>query len=480
MSVLNDFSWLKDKKKSDYFHLLVVYAVSHVGLLFNSDGIWWDDWTLFGTSPSALRDEYQKLGSFPPGLANIVIFLNELGPISYRLTTFLCYLASTLVLYKIISRDYDSYQLAFPIAILFAVMPVNSARIAAINVGYAICLSLFLVAGYLVRKHIGLGIAILFTSYVTASLLPFTLLILLNEIVYFKKRSIKFGDKSSIKKLSLIFVLPLVYWSIKNIWFKPSGIYSDYNQHFDLSNLPYQIKTSFLSSFSLTFSFIALIIAFCLLYLIWWNLALPNSINVKTLFLGFAILILGAFPYWIVGLIPSDQDWMSRHQLLMPFGLSLILSYILLKNSRVNKILFVLVVSLSVSWWTNTYSNYASETRYQDSIVSELIHIHSEVRECTEFVIEEIRIDRNSERPVKRFYEWNGMLTSAGFGEQVTVIPNGDTKGFDSGKYDLFFNSIYKASDFMRSSENVRCRLEVTELATESFVKIQVSEIVQP
>ena len=164
----------------------------------------------------------------------------------------------------------------------------------------------------------------------------------------------------------------------------------------------------------------------------------------------------------------------------MPFGLSLILSYILLKNSRVNKILFVLVVSLSVSWWTNTYSNYASETRYQDSIVSELIHIHSEVRECTEFVIEEIRIDRNSERPVKRFYEWNGMLTSAGFGEQVTVIPNGDTKGFDSGKYDLFFNSIYKASDFMRSSENVRCRLEVTELATESFVKIQVSEIVQP
>jgi hypothetical protein len=358
-------------------------------------------------------------------------------------------------------------------------MPVYSARIAAINIGYAICLCFFLIAGYLVRKYIGLGLVILFISYITASLLPFTLLILLNEIVYWKKSSVKIRDKSSIKKLFLISATPLVYWTIKNIWFKPSGIYIDYNQHFNLANLPYQIKVSFLSIFSLKFSLITLIIVFCLLYLIWGNLALPNSINVKTLFLGFAILLLGAFPYWIVGLIPSDHDWMSRHQLLMPFGLSLILSYILLRNSRVKKITFVLLVSLSVSWWTNTYSSYASETKYVKSIVSELAHIRSEIGVCAEFVVVENRIDRNSDRPEKRFYEWNGMLSSAGFGEQVTVIPNSDTKGFDSGKYDLYFNAIYKASNFIRSTENVRCRLEVSEFLLESSVKIRVSTIFQ-
>jgi hypothetical protein len=480
MNVSENFSWRKVGNGSPYFFIIIIYSVAHLGLLINFNGIWWDDWTLYGTSATALQKEYKELGSFPPGLANLLFFLNELGPVSYRLITFTCYLFSTLILYKIIHRDFSTYNFALPIAILFAVLPVNAARIAAINIAYAICLFLFLWAAYTVRKNLIIGATLLFASYMTASLLTFTLLIILNEIRFLIIKNKSIMKNTSILRISLLVTVPLIYWIIKNIWFKPTGKYENYNQDFSLANFPYQIKATSLGVVSINLSLVTLLISIVLLSLILVNFNLPNSVNLKVLLTGFAIIFLGCLPYWVVGLIPSSKDWNSRHQLLMPFGLSLVLAYILLRVPRMRKAMFVFFVSLSISWWTNTYNNFASETKYLESVVSELISIRAEVRKCDELFVEEFRIDRNSERPVKRFYEWNGMLTSAGFEEQVTVIPNSDIKGFDSGKYDLYFNSIYKASNFVRSSENIRCRLEVTEFPDESSVKIQVSSVFQP
>ncbi len=462
-----------------YIHTILIYTVAHAGLLINFNGIWWDDWTLYGTSASALHNEYKELGSFPPGLASLLHLFNEIGPSSYRLTTFFCYLFSTLILYKIIHRDYNSYNLALPIAILFAVIPVNGARIAAINIAYAICLVLFLLAAYVAREHIKIGLALLFASYMTASLLVFTLLILINEIVWFKKNPKNTGKTFIVRKIFLLASVPILFWLIKNVWFRPTGKYESYNQNFSLLNFPYQVKATALGIFSADVNIFMFLISLVFLAVVLKNFKFSEFVRLKVLFIGFVILFLGCLPYWVVGLIPSDEEWNSRHQLLMPFGLSLILVSLLPGVPRVSKALFLFLVSMSISWWVNTYIEFKSETSYVHSVISAISDSRPQIGACQELVVQEIRIKSNSDRPSKRFYEWNGMLTSAGFREKVTVIPNGDLEGFDSGKYDLYFNPIYKASSFTRSYNNVRCLLQITETPAKSSVRVQVFPLTQ-
>lgn len=461
---------LSQQSKKEMLRTTLIYLLAHFGLLLNYKGIWWDDWTLRGTPLSELVKEYSDLGSFPEGLANLHYLLNILGPASYRIITFVTYLVSALLLYRLINRDLPEKNLAFLCAIMFSILPLNEARIAAIDVAYALSLCSFMMASYLIRTRTILSCCLLFVSYMTASLLPFTLMILTNEIISLSKNGFKGRKLFLNSRIIFLTLTPLLYWTIKNLWYQPVGKYEAYNTNFSVSNSPYIIKETILGITTFQIEPLVLILCLPVVYVIAKDVKHSRIPSLILMMTGAAIFLIGCIPYWLVGLIPSHTDWNSRHQLLMPFGLSLLLIGIIEKVPRIRVFLITAIVSISISSWTNLYLGFLNETTRNQEIISSLSANVNQIEGCEEFLFFDNRIQPKGLKLRKRFYEWNGMLIESGFKGSFTAIPENNEESFDTGNYDQHLTPAYKVSKFTRSTTNTRCRVDFG--TGENFMKV--------
>lgn len=451
---------LSQQPKKEMLLVIFIYSITHFGLLLNYRGVWWDDWTLRGTALSELVHEYSQLGSFPEGLAYLHYFLNIAGPFAYRIITFTAYLASGMLLYKLINRDLPDTNLAVLCSILFSVLPLNEARAAAINIAYALSLCLFMLASYLIRTRLTLSCCLLFVSYMTASLLPFTIIILIIEILNLRKCGCV--GKKLILNLRVIFLtlMPFLYWTIKTLWYRPTGIYESYNTNFSANNALYLIKESVLGIATVRFDAFMAIICLPIVYLVLKGVNFPRVSSLTLMILGIGLVMVGCFPYWAVGLIPSHTDWNSRHQLLMPFGLSLLLLGFIKFFRKLRLLLLVILVSIFISCWTNFYLGYLNETSRNEAIISSLRADFQVIKKCQEFLIFDDYSNSSGLKLRKRFYEWNGLLIEGGLKNSFTAIPDNNEELFDKGKYDLYLTPTYKVSNFERSASNIRCRID--------------------
>ena len=183
--------------KSDLFIVTVVYSVAH-GLMVLNNGVFWDDWAVFNQTPETLLGYIrQRDGLFLRYLIHFPL-LSDFGVAIIRIIIFLSYLIATLLFYNILTyiKEIDGFSKLI-IVLIFALFPINQARIAISSGLYALCYVLFYLGFWLLAIYIStkkyylrvLSLLIFFISFNTVSLLVFYLIPLL-FIFYIEKETV--------------------------------------------------------------------------------------------------------------------------------------------------------------------------------------------------------------------------------------------------------------------------------------------------
>lgn len=428
--------------KKDLLFVSIIYCLAHGLILFNS-GIFWDDWAyFFEYNKSTLVSMFFQQGT--PGAGYLYSFLISL-PNSItlmRAVIFASFLLTALLLYAILKtvKEIDRAS-RFVLVVIFAVFPVNSARIALVCFLYAIAyltffLSFWLTSKYLNKKNLLLRVLALvgfFISFAVNSLLFFYVLVIV-YIAYKEDCFRKFPPE--IHRLVVVLLryfdfvaLPAVFWVVRSLFFRPYGIFAYYNiiTLGSLMQVPSLLVNSFYTSFiqvlatslgplfpattlrmlSTTIFVICCIVGLFLVAhaaVVWhprlnsafhrgrkYPIALLNTLtewyrpaetqnetDIKLFVAGFLFFSIGVFPYLVVGKVPSFADWQSRHQLLIPLGASFLLFYgFKIASNRVVKSSFVKVSVISVIVTLFVIGNVVSYLDYQKDWFKEVSLIHN-------------------------------------------------------------------------------------------------------
>ena len=220
----------KNARVINYIWLIIIYVASHL-LICMISGQWWDDWCYWGGGIEHLKKAYFESG-MPLQAYNImsVMWLPNWG---YRIVVFLLYLAVGLLFYEILHNLKIIYEEdAFFIAAIAMTIPVNDARTILNCFGYAVEITLFMIAFFLVIRMMNnngkrkvflriVSLIMLTYSYTMESLLVFTGLI---WIYLFYSIWINNIDKRFISNIILFIreyldycILPFVFFVLKRL-----------------------------------------------------------------------------------------------------------------------------------------------------------------------------------------------------------------------------------------------------------------------
>ncbi|MHC8387625.1 hypothetical protein ACYZTM_06230 [Pseudomonas sp. MDT2-39-1] len=419
--------WLKPESRQ-LCTLFIIYSIAHLWILFLFDSIFWDDWALAGANNDIIIEKF-KMAGLPfswPGHLHVV--LSYLPRAVYRILTFISYFLAGYALLKAIENTGEKFRgYIFPITLLFLVAPFNSARIAAINLPYALCYLAFFTAWSQMGRRPFVSIVLFIFSFNTASLLVFYAVPFIEYSV--RNRDFKFFTKIEfyIKNWILI-LLPPAFWITKATLFPAYGLYKGYNQGFSASNIPYALKLQIDDIISLSDTwrwwmlFLGGLLSLITFKLTGPNLSLKKPVsklnNLIIIALGLAALALAEFPYLILAYPPRFFSWDSRHQLLMPLGFSMItIGVALFFSDSIRKAFLSIIIGLSLTFWVLQYKAYYVDWAKQKEIMR-VISNNDDIRAGRLIVFEDHTGISNANGRSIVHYEWNGMLANLYGNEQ--------------------------------------------------------------
>jgi hypothetical protein len=451
-----------------FIKLFLIYSAAHFGILFISNGVFWDDWTIFNNDPETILITFSDAGSFMNISGYIHSLLLNIGISSYKFFTFLLMFLSGFYLFLILKRQsWLNEQYCFFITAIFLVFPLYFARVTLICFPYTLSYFLFFLAWYLLPRNSLLSICFFFLSFNTQSLLVFYALPL-SEFFISKKVNL-FNIKSVLKWFihNLHFILtPIFFWLIKLLYFKPKGLYQGYNEQFSLSNLIYSPKYMLcdLLKFNISgtqFILFAFVVITSLIFILFsnnWQSIYEKknqfSFRMHLFYTGFFSFLVAVIPYWILGYAPTFHEWSTRHQLLMPLSAAFILTWVISISNKLNiEILFYFVIVFSITVNINVYRDFYNDIKKQNTLI-DFLRGHPEIRKADILVIED-ETPKALQRKY-RFYELNGIVNSATGMHSLFVLPeNEDIKMYNKGYYDRMFTKIYHSSQHVRKDKPV-------------------------
>jgi hypothetical protein len=435
--------------------LVVLYSLSYFLLLLNH-GVFWDDWIWMHLDHSSQLQMAEQIGHSL--LEPLDIVLLHMGVETYRWIVFLSYLVASVAVFETLCHlpKLDS-QKRLCLALLFAVFPVNSARIAISDIHYAIAYGVFFVGLWLFSEFTDRGgvwlrlsslLLIGSASYVVNSLLFFCILVPFLFLYVRSGYSSVHAAVSRLKQIPDFILLPFVVFALNQLS-KPFGLYAHYNEvslNF-VAHSPRAIGAALYRSFlqviahavwvSLT-AWPALAATILLTLCIGWILrgslaagahssralvVTSGTPDVRTclinLLFGALIFVLGVMPYVLVGKYPSLLDWNSRHQLLIPLGASWILVYgldLLFARRRAGVYVLAALISMFILNNIDNLAQFQKDTYKQNSL---LRHFASDpaIRQGTSFFVDDQAHSLDANQRKYRFYEYAGMFDEV-FGEQ--------------------------------------------------------------
>ena len=435
---------------NEKFHIAIislVYFLAH-GLGLLNTGIFWDDWIWYKTSHQIMIDSLTQLGSPWIGVYLNYVFEFPNSILVFRLITFFSFYLSALFLYSILKsiKEISLYDRLL-ITMFFVVFPSNLFRISVCLSWYAISYCLFFCAFWLLKQYMFKGkiyyrllsLFIFFCSFTTNSLLVFFVLAFI-YIFYCKK--IKFTNEKVFAKIVLNYsdfiLLPIMFWICKKVFFPSYGLYQSYNSISYLKILlsPFTAIASFYESF---FAILDKIIFYwpfpsiMVLLMAWFYYMLKDmrlnttpSVQLHYSYFGLFCFFIAVFPYLAVGHIPAFDGVDSRHQLLIPLGISILIVYIV--QYSVNKIDFIsskhktlriiygfLVVQF-LAFDINSYMLMQADWYKQEAIISQIKN-NNVIKEHTTFLFHDDMSAMNAGGRRYRFYEYAAFMKQA-FGEE--------------------------------------------------------------
>jgi len=436
----------------NFFILLIVYLLAHGGIFLILNSVFWDDWTVYNVNPTMLLNHNAMFGSILRWNAHMNIALLLLGPWIYRVLTFILMFLSGILLWKVLERnDWMSTEDRFLITLLFLVLPLNWARVALVDFPYVLCCFSFYLAWYFIGKNRILALCLFLFSFNTNSLLVFFALPMADW--YFRDNKTFDIRKSvtwTLRKLDFV-ILPFAFWIVKRVYYKPYGSYAGYNEHFSLRNL---ISSPVNMACDFVHLDVNVFLSICFLIFCMFVIKKKVSDNYKSdgrrmLIAGSAALACALFPYWILGLAPGFFEWESRHQLLMPLGVALLLTCMLKRltvDSR--RLATAILVSISIAISIQTYCELALDWSKQQELISLFSH-DDKIRDAGLVIF--VDHTDNARNRVYRFYEWNGLMKYESNNERHFGLNPDELNAYMKGSYDKqYFTSLYNANLHVR------------------------------
>jgi hypothetical protein len=364
----------------------------------------------------------------------------------------------------------------FLLVTFFLVVPLNISRVLMITIPYTICYFLFFFAWYLKPINKILSYFLFFISFATNSLLVFHLLPISYYYFIENKENISFKRILKYLKNNLIFIsLPIFYYLLKIIYFKPFGFFEGYNSNFNVFSLFISPAIQFFKLFDNNISSLGLIITLFIginLILKSNKNLLQNGINQQNkkffIYLSLISVIVACFPYWILGHTPIFFDWKSRHQLLMPLGISFALFTFSIYVHKSNlRLVISIILSICMSMNLNAYYSLAVNWHKQESLIK-LISQDNKIRNSDFLIFDDATNGNPWGRPMN-FYEWNGLLNRA-FSDQKRLGVDRNQTWESEGKYinqilsSPLCKEIYKLKNFNLNDDLKQTVVEISEL----------------
>ena len=450
--------------------LFFIYLICHGGLFLILDSVYWDDWTLFNVDNSFILSTFKQSGG---AFFNFTGYLHTkiipLGLWIYKVSTFVLFYISGLLLFKILSNNNKiSNETNKFIVILFLILPFNSARVALIDFPYTIGYFLFFFAWNLKKIRL-LALPIFFFSFNVNSL-PFLYILVIIDLFFEKydKISIKNIREFILLKFDYLF-LPVLFFVVKYKYFTTSGLYKTYNSNFQIKNLFITPIRQVLDFTNLNINLFALIFLILVLNKIKPFKEIVNKTKFENIYLPILAFILAVFPYWILGLTPSFFEWSSRHQLLIPIGVSLFLTFFLSKLDNSHKyIFFSLILSISIIINTNNYLMFFKDWNKQKELIS-LIKTNSFLKDKKLILVKDNTTNYNALERTYRFYEWNGIFKFAYKNESRFFLNYSERGLYKNGYFDDYFNEFGNAKNYNKVDLNNATILTIESVEPKTY-----------
>jgi len=427
--------------KNDIFVITLFYSLAY-GLILLNKGIFFDDWVFYYADKTNMTQIMSRAGQPWVGYYYFFMFsLNDM--LVFRVLVFCSYLLSAFFFNSILKtvKEISDEDRLF-VVLFFTLLPVNFARIAACLSHYALgylffFLGFFILSRYLkIKKTLlrALALLVLFCSFFALnSLLVFYYGTIIIYIIYveFRIRQRKVIFPFQVLKYLDFLLLPVVFWAIKNLFFKSYYDYAGYNQitldkilttRYNLNGAFNRTLNAPLSeSFENLLSHPLLIISFAFLFF----LLLPKREKKSPenqygdsekndfifLFFGIIALISGIYAYVAIGSMPGSMDWQSRYQMLAPLGASIFIIYFLKIFFTKKSKLFIFSLLTILFTYTNlfNYIDYQQDWFKQLSLI-ENFKTNEIIKNHTSFIFIDEAKDLNARSRGLRFYEWCGLF----------------------------------------------------------------------
>jgi hypothetical protein len=405
----------------------LLYFISFGPVFAFSRNIYWDDWTMFDSRTGKIREGIYVGTGGGPWRTFFETEILRSSPLLFRIATFLCFYFAGYFLFRILSKiAFLSHVQITAITLLFMVIPVNSARISLVTNGYALSYLLFFLAWFLYEESDSTlatttSFVAFFFSYSMISFPTFTVLPILLHI-YISLQNSNPRKWVFWVRLLLLTLLPIAYLILRQLFWPTTGG----------SAIMYQPQVLGLLR-ALLFTGICSTPLLYGLLVSKWSLSEVRKFIIPY---GLFALSVGAFPYmvgghlvdisdWLIAFIPNFSDWNSRHQLLLPLGIALILGGSLKldadkpfrwNSSPTLSIVIIFCVVLNVTF----AQEYFLDGKKQEAIMFEMV-TNEELKNSSSILIDDTAVRFNARGRLIRFYEWEAMLEKV-FGDDSRKV----------------------------------------------------------
>lgn len=397
--------------------LMVIYVSTYSLGLFFPVQYFWDDWMFyFDKTAEQIRGSSGAFSGFSPVRLLLEGYLVQVNPWTLHLLSFILFPVAAWSLKQVLNtiKNLAPWEKRAIVA-LFLLLPVNSARHSLTIFMYTFCNACFFAGWWFYAKGRNriskvVALTLFLMSFDTASFIVFSIVPIALGVTG------SLGSKNSISKFFFrnlpFLVAPLAYWFIEPL----------FNPNLDpVRDEYYTPKTSGILR-SLT---IGLIMVAATIYgFVKRKWSYESSRGQIQIAVGLGLLWLGVFPYMalghfanlhslLIGLVPGESDWDSRHQLLAPLGLSLLFVGVInyFQVTKRGQLMKFAIVICAVMSFTFTHEYYLDSIKTQGVIAafSEL-----ELPRSTDSVFIDDQATRFNARGRRiRPYEWDGMMKMA-------------------------------------------------------------------
>ena len=400
---------------------IVRLGVLYVGSWFLSLLVWdtyfWDDWfNYFGQTAQSIRNSTGPFsGVFPP-MVFLQGFMAEYFPPSFRIFAFIAYPLSAVALWGVLRKSSRvTRNEAVALVILFLLMPTNSARLSMTIFRYTSANLFFFIGWWLyargsTRLSRIAALALLILSFDTASFIVFMVAPLGLSLLEALDRNVS-----------------IIAWIRRNIVFILAGPACWFIEPM-LNPTVDPVRADYYSP-SLSGLSRGVLLGFVVIAIGGWirlrkGFTYESHRSLLQIYAGIFLVWLGMFPYMalghfpnvnslLIGFVPGASDWDSRHQLLLPLGLALLIVGLAnaLNSHKLFSVVWVAAVAGSLLNFTYSHEYYVDSIKITRIIES--LRSNEDIREVHFALIDDTATRFNARGRTIRSYEWDAMLEAA-------------------------------------------------------------------